>query len=70
MILVFLALLGLIPAFIARDKGRDFATWWVFGAFLFLPALIWAMCLYPNSFTREIGKPPPYKGPMLPPKLK
>ena len=28
-VLVLAALLGLIPAFIARDRGYDFATWWI-----------------------------------------
>jgi hypothetical protein len=30
-ILVFLVLLGLIPASIARLKGRSFFVWWVYG---------------------------------------
>jgi len=36
---VGLTTLGLIPAFIARSKGRNFATWWFFGATLFPIAL-------------------------------
>jgi cytochrome c-type biogenesis protein len=42
---VTLALLGLIPAFIARQKGRRFLDWWVFGAGLFPVALILALRL-------------------------
>lgn len=38
-ILVFAALLGLIPAAIASGKGRSFALWWFFGAMLFIVAL-------------------------------
>jgi cytochrome c-type biogenesis protein len=34
-----LTLLGLVPAFIARSKGRNFFDWWVFGAGLFPIAL-------------------------------
>lgn len=30
--LVYFALLGLIPAFIAKHKGRNFALWWLYGA--------------------------------------
>lgn len=37
---VFLAvLLGLIPASIARHKGRSFVGWWIYGALLFIAAL-------------------------------
>ncbi len=32
-------LLGLIPAFIAKQKGRSFAAWWLYGTALFLIAL-------------------------------
>ena len=32
--------LGLIPASIAKRKGRKFGRWWVYGIFLFLVALI------------------------------
>ncbi len=36
------ALLALIPAKIAGDKGRSFGLWWVYGFFLWLIALIHA----------------------------
>jgi hypothetical protein len=43
---LFLAvLLGLIPASIARGKGRDFVLWWVYGAALFIVALPHALLL-------------------------
>ena len=35
--------LGLIPAFIARSKGREFSVWWVYGVFLFPFALLHAI---------------------------
>lgn len=38
-LLIFSALLGLIPAAIAHNKGKDFFGWWVFGAALFIVAL-------------------------------
>jgi len=44
---VVLTSLGLIPAFIARSKGRSFATWWFFGATLFPVALPMAWLLKP-----------------------
>lgn len=33
------AVIGLLPAFIARHKGRNFLLWWFFGAGLFILAL-------------------------------
>ena len=41
-ILVVSAGLAIIPASMARNKGRSFWGWYVFGFFLFLPALICA----------------------------
>lgn len=37
--LIVLGILGLIPAYIAKKKGRNFLDWWFFGAALFLFAL-------------------------------
>jgi thiol:disulfide interchange protein len=42
---VVLTPLGLIPAFIARSKGRSFTTWWFFGATLLPVALPMAWLL-------------------------
>lgn len=39
-ILIPALFLGLIPGFIARSKGRNFFTWWVYGVLLFLVAFI------------------------------
>lgn len=36
---------GLIPAFIAKAKGRDFGKWWIYGAAFFPVALIHALML-------------------------
>lgn len=44
-----LGLLGLIPASIARKKGRDFINWWFFGAGLFPIALPLAIKLKPDT---------------------
>ena len=38
-LLFFAVLLGLIPAKIARDKGREFVPWWLYGSALFIVAL-------------------------------
>jgi cytochrome c-type biogenesis protein len=38
-------MMGLIPAWIARGKGRNFSDWWFFGAALFIVALPLALRL-------------------------
>lgn len=43
--LVFHALLALIPAFIAKRKGRNFWVWMLYGFLLFLIALIHSLLL-------------------------
>lgn len=43
------ALLGLIPAAIAKNKGRDFVIWWLYGALLFIVALIHALVMPSES---------------------
>jgi zinc-ribbon domain len=48
-ILIFAALIGLIPAGIASRKGRSFAGWWVYGALLFIVALIHSLMLRPDA---------------------
>ena len=52
-LLAYCAILGLIPAAIAKHKGRDFALWWVYGFGFFLFALIHSFCL---SKTKEKRK--------------
>lgn len=43
---IILALfLGLIPAFIAKNKGRSFGVWYVYGALLFIVALIHSLLI-------------------------
>jgi ribosomal protein L40E len=43
--LIGIAALGLIPALIARNKGRGFFLWWLYGVGLFIIALIHSLCL-------------------------
>jgi predicted membrane channel-forming protein YqfA (hemolysin III family) len=38
-ILLIAALIGFIPAFIAKGKGRSFGLWWLYGAAIFIVAL-------------------------------
>jgi len=47
--IIGLGLLGLIPANIARKKGRDFINWWFFGAGFFPIALPLALKLKPDG---------------------
>jgi hypothetical protein len=51
------ALIGLVPATIARRKGRDFLAWWVFGMMLFAVALPVALLLRPAGLGRSAQKP-------------
>lgn len=62
--------LGFIPAYLARKKGYSYGLFWLFGFFLFLPALIVACCI--EDKTKP--KPPtavyvaqPYVQPYAPP---
>ena len=48
-ILQLAVLIGLIPAFIARNKGKSFALWWFYGAMLFIMALPHALLIKPNK---------------------
>lgn len=41
--IVIAAFLGLLPAFIARNKGRNFWLWWIYGWLFFIIALIHVM---------------------------
>lgn len=42
-------LIGLIPAAIAKGKGRSFGLWWFYGAALFIVALPHALLMKANS---------------------
>jgi hypothetical protein len=48
-LIVVAVLLGLIPASIAKNKGYEFATWWLYGALLFIVALPHALLMKPNQ---------------------
>ena len=38
-IFLIAALIGFIPAMIAKEKGRSFCLWWIYGSVLFIVAL-------------------------------
>jgi len=48
-ILIIAALIGLIPAAIAQNKGYSFALWWFFGAAFFIVALPAALLMSPKG---------------------
>lgn len=52
-ILVLAVLLGLIPAYIAKQKGYSFGDYWIFGTLLFVVALPVALLRKPNPDTRR-----------------
>lgn len=47
--LVIAVLIGLLPASIARSKGRLFVLWWIYGAALFIIALPHALLMRPDQ---------------------
>ena len=51
-----LLLLGMLPAFIAMNKGRNFLLWWFYGTVLFVLAIFHAISLKPTpEYLAEIG---------------
>lgn len=48
-VFIFAVLLGLIPAVIAKGKGRSFGLWWFYGAALFIIALPHALIMKANN---------------------
>lgn len=52
-IIGLLIILGLIPAFIARSKGRKFYDWWFFGAALIFVALPASLLIKPKDVSPE-----------------
>ena len=55
-ILVIGAVLGLIPAAIAKSKGYSFILWWIFGTFLFIIALPIVLLMKTNTAGVEQAK--------------
>lgn len=45
LIVILAALIGLLPAAVARSKGRSFVLWWIYGALLFIVALPHALIM-------------------------
>jgi len=60
-VLVIASLLGLIPAFIAKSKGRSMGAWWVYGTLLFIIALAHSIFMSDHS-----KRPVPHQRPPEP----
>ena len=52
-ILLILVVLGLIPAFIAKSKGGSFGKWWIYGALLFIVALVHALVMKESLASKD-----------------
>lgn len=52
-ILLIAILIGLIPAAIAKSKGRSFIAWWIYGAAFFIIALIHVLLIKPDQSSIE-----------------
>jgi ankyrin repeat protein len=52
--LIFVVLLGLIPAAIARSRGRSFGLWWVYGTLFFIIAIIHALLLHRDDMISAV----------------
>ena len=50
---VIAILIGLIPASIAKNKGRNFYTWWLYGAAIFIVALPHSLLMKPTQTSIE-----------------
>lgn len=48
-VLIIAAIIGLIPAFIAHNKGKAFLAWWFYGVMLFIIALPHALFMKPEQ---------------------
>jgi len=48
-IFLFAIVIGIIPGAIAKNKGRSFVTWWIYGAMLFIVALPHSIMLKPDA---------------------
>lgn len=55
-VFILAILIGLIPASIAKSKGKSFGLWWFYGAALFIIALPHALIMKANNSAIEQQK--------------
>ncbi|PTR05282.1 MULTISPECIES: zinc ribbon domain-containing protein [unclassified Novosphingobium] len=53
MFLVVAALLGIIVGAIAHSKGRNFFLWWLYGAAIFIVAIVHVLVIKPDKKALE-----------------
>ena len=51
--IVIAVLIGLLPAFIAKSKGKSFIGWWIYGALLLIVALPHSLIMKADEKTIE-----------------
>lgn len=54
--IIWALILGVIPALIAKSKGKSFLSWWIYGALLFIVALPHSIITKPNRVALEKEK--------------
>lgn len=54
--LILVMILGVIPAFIAQSKGRNFFPWWIYGTLIFIVALIHSIVMKADDAVIEQKK--------------
>ena len=52
-VVLLAVVIGVIPAAIAKGKGRSFGLWWFYGAMLFIIALPHALIMKPDNAALE-----------------
>jgi hypothetical protein len=62
---LFLVLIALIPAAIAKSKGRSFLAWWIYGVLLWIVAVVHAILLKPNYQPNEPVNSTPTRNKLL-----
>lgn len=52
-VLILAILIGLIPALVAKGKGKSFVLWWIYGALIFIVALPHSLIMKADQKTIE-----------------
>ena len=47
--IIFAAILGVVVGMIAKSKGYDFFPWWLYGALIFIVAIVHVLIIKPNE---------------------
>jgi hypothetical protein len=54
--LILAVFIGLVPASIARNKGKNFLLWWFYGFMMFIVALPHSLWIKPGN--QKVGQEP------------